>query len=165
MLFYLVTPKQTLLKKIPIGKTWKSVSHSVIYLKRVQSKSIGDAFTAMNIPVATIYASPYCRCMDTAKIAFGEARKTFDLKGLKSTNRHEIERRVNVLVNMISTTPPTDKNTVLISHAENIEKAAAYPVNEGDAVVVLPLEEKGFRVIAYITSGQWQDMARTLNML
>jgi len=132
---------------------------------RSEAESIGEAFLAMQIPVALVYASPYCRSMETGKIGVGKASRTFDLKGIKSTERQESERRINVLFNMLATTPPAEKNTILISHPKNIEKAAGYTSNDGDAIVFLPLEENGFTAIAYITSGQWKDMARSLNML
>ncbi len=132
---------------------------------RAQAKSIGDVFTAMNIPVFRVYASPYCRTLNTAKIAFGDVTKTYDLKGIKYAERQESERRVNVLINMLSSIPrEADKNTILVSHAENIEKATGYSLREGDALVVLPLEKDGFKVIALITSGQWEGMARTIGV-
>jgi hypothetical protein len=65
---------------------------------------------------------------------------------------------------MLATTPPVGRNTILISHSDNILKAANFSVNEGDAVVFKPLEADGFKLLAYITSDQWMDMARTLNM-
>ncbi len=131
---------------------------------RAQAKSIGEAFKALNIPIAVVYSSPYCRCIDTAKLAFDDVSVTFDLKGLAETGRQESERRVNVLKNMLATTPPAGRNTILISHADNILKAADFSVNEGDAVVFKPLETEGFKLLAYITSEQWMDMAQALNM-
>jgi len=139
---------------------------------KAQAKLIGDAFVALDIPVFRVYASPYCRCMSTAEIAFGDAIsdgmsviKSFDLKGIKYADRHESERRVNVLINMLSTIPrKTDKNTILVSHAENIKKAVGYSMSEGDALVVLPMEQEGFKVIAFITSGQWEDIAHTIGV-
>ncbi len=135
---------------------------------RAQARSIGEAFAAMNIPISRVYASPYCRSMNTAKIAFGAVMKvteSYDLKGIRYAERHESERRVNVLINMLSSMPQkTDKNTILVSHAENIEKAAGYSISEGDALVVLPMEKEGFEVVALITAAQWGGMARTIGV-
>lgn len=135
---------------------------------RTQARSIGEAFAAMSIPVSRVYASPYCRAMNTAKIAFGavmKVSKAYDLKGIRYAERRESERRVNVLINMLSSIPQkTDKNTILVSHAENIKKAAGYSMNEGDALVVLPMEKEGFMVVALITAAQWGGMARTIGV-
>jgi len=135
---------------------------------QAQAKLIGDAFVALDIPIYRVYASPYCRSMETAEIAFGDGMnvtKSFDLKGIKYADRYEGERRVNVLINMLSSIPrETDKNTILVSHAENIKKATGYSMSEGDALVVLPMEQEGFKVIAFITSGQWVDIAHTIGV-
>lgn len=132
---------------------------------QAQAQSIGEAFEALKLPVGEVFSSPYCRCLNTGKLAFGKATLTFDLKGLAETERNESNRRVNVLKNMLATTPPAGRNTILISHSYNINNAANFSINEGDAVVFEPLEEQGFRAIATITADQWTDLARTLNML
>jgi broad specificity phosphatase PhoE len=38
-----------------------------------QAKRIGEVFRAHGIAVEEVLASPYCRCMDTGKLAFGRA--------------------------------------------------------------------------------------------
>ena len=38
-----------------------------------QAKHIGDAFRAHGIAVGEVLSSPYCRCIDTGKLAFGRA--------------------------------------------------------------------------------------------
>jgi len=131
---------------------------------RTQSRSIGAAIKSLNIPIGIVYASPYCRSIDMAKLAFDDVSVAYDLKALAQAGRQESQRRVNVLKNMLATTPPTGRNTILISHAENISKAAGVKTIEGDAVVFKPLEEDGFKEIAYIKSAQWTEMARALNM-
>jgi len=135
---------------------------------REQAALIGEAFAAMEIPVSKVYASPYCRSMNTAKIAFGtitRITKSYDLKGIRYADRHESNRRVNVLINMLSSIPrKLNENTILVSHAENIREAAGYEMNEGDALVVLPMEKEGFKVVAFITSTQWENIVETIGI-
>jgi len=38
-----------------------------------QAKRIGEAFRAHGIAVGEVLSSPYCRCIDTGKLAFGRA--------------------------------------------------------------------------------------------
>jgi hypothetical protein len=38
-----------------------------------QAKRIGEAFRAYGIAVGEVLSSPYCRCIDTGKLAFGRA--------------------------------------------------------------------------------------------
>jgi phosphohistidine phosphatase SixA len=38
-----------------------------------QAKRLGEAFRAHGIVIGEVLASPYCRCMDTGRLAFGRA--------------------------------------------------------------------------------------------
>src|SRR6185436_14229064 len=49
---------------------------------REDAAQIGRAFTALKIPVGVVEASPYCRTMDTARLAFGRVQPTWDLFSL-----------------------------------------------------------------------------------
>jgi hypothetical protein len=40
---------------------------------REASREMGDAVRLLGIPVGEVSSSPYCRCMDTARLAFGRA--------------------------------------------------------------------------------------------
>jgi hypothetical protein len=42
---------------------------------QAQTKTIGAAFTQLQIPVGEVYSSPYCRCLDSAKNMFGKAQR------------------------------------------------------------------------------------------
>ncbi|MDF3076099.1 MAG: hypothetical protein K0S54_3766, partial [Alphaproteobacteria bacterium] len=53
-------------------------------LGRAQSALIGDDFKALNIPVGRVIASPFCRCMDTARIAFGKVTLADEVRGMKA---------------------------------------------------------------------------------
>ena len=43
---------------------------------------IGSEFKALNIPVGNVIASPFCRCMDTARIAFGRVTAADEVRGI-----------------------------------------------------------------------------------
>jgi phosphohistidine phosphatase SixA len=45
-----------------------------------QAKRIGEAFRAHGIAVGEVLTSPYCRCIDTGKLAFGRATSVQYLK-------------------------------------------------------------------------------------
>jgi len=40
---------------------------------REASREMGEAVRLLAIPVGEVWSSPYCRCMDTARLAFGRA--------------------------------------------------------------------------------------------
>ena len=48
---------------------------------RAQARRIGEAFRAHAIAVGTVLSSPRCRCLDTARLAFGTAESWWPLQG------------------------------------------------------------------------------------
>lgn len=40
---------------------------------RAEARRLGAAFQARNVPVGELLSSPWCRCVETARIAFGRA--------------------------------------------------------------------------------------------
>src|SRR2546428_3647747 len=59
---------------------------------REQAQVIGKAFAALGIKVAAVLSSPYCRCVDTAKLAFGKAVVAHDLEFAMAKNETESKR-------------------------------------------------------------------------
>ncbi len=58
---------------------------------RAQAKRIGEAFKQNGIAVGTVWSSPRCRCLDTARLAFGQAQVLDALQG--ALNDEERRRR------------------------------------------------------------------------
>jgi broad specificity phosphatase PhoE len=48
---------------------------------RAQAARLGEAFRAHGIVVGTVWSSPRCRCLDTARLAFGKAQRLDALQG------------------------------------------------------------------------------------
>jgi len=48
---------------------------------RAQAKRIGEAFRANGITIGAVRSSPRCRCLDTARLAFGKAEPWMVLQG------------------------------------------------------------------------------------
>src|SRR5712691_2017982 len=48
---------------------------------RAQARRTGEAFRANSIAVGTVLASPRCRCLDTARLAFGKVEAWNVLQG------------------------------------------------------------------------------------
>jgi phosphohistidine phosphatase SixA len=84
---------------------------------RRQAERIGQSFAKLGIPVGEVLSSPYCRCVDTATLAFGKVTKSDTLsvgEGLSYTEKTERAAAVRKMLN----TPPRESgaNTVLIAH-------------------------------------------------
>ena len=58
-----------------------------------QAEAVGKAFRQRKIPVGNVLASPYCRTMETARVAFGSAKPSTVLHLLESLDAREAARR------------------------------------------------------------------------
>jgi len=84
---------------------------------RDQAKRIGAAFESLGIQVGEVYSSPYCRCLETGKLAFG---KVEELELLSVSDRlpvPEKDARGKEVRKLLGTDPPPGKNTILITHS------------------------------------------------
>ena len=118
------------------------------------SVAIGSAFARHEIPVGDILASPFARTSDMAMLAFGRVEEQMALIGLLSDDGGQPER-VAHLTTLLSTPPATGTNRIIISHRSNIQTVAGVRLEEGEAVVVAPLGDGGFRVLGTLMPADW----------
>ena len=128
---------------------------------REQATQIGKAFQALKIPVGTVTTSPFCRCKDTAKLAFGRFTVSNDLYFAIGTNAGETKRFTQSLRGMLSTPPAKATNAVIVSHTANLREAVGiWPKPEGVAYVFRPLPGGKFEPIAMVLPEDWATVAK-----
>jgi phosphohistidine phosphatase SixA len=128
---------------------------------REQAAQIGNAFKALGIPVGTVTTSPFCRCKDTAQLAFGHFAINNDLYFSIGTDASDTRRFTKSLRRMLSTAPATPTNAVIVSHTANLREAAGiWPATEGVAYVFRPLPGGQFEAIARVMPDDWGNVAR-----
>ncbi len=126
---------------------------------RQQAKAIGKAIKSLNIPIGDVTTSPYCRCVDTAQLAFGRSIKSDDLRFTISANESETRRLSDALKNLLSSVPKTGTNTVIVAHTGNLKEAAnVWPKPEGVLHVFKPLGKNRFEHLGKITPNQWNTL-------
>ena len=127
---------------------------------RAEARRIGEIFSQLRIPVSDVNASPYCRTMETGRLAFGRAIKTPELiysLGLESAQR---SRLASALKQMLATPLPPGTNAVLVGHTSNLKEAAGiWPKNEGDAIIFRPDGHGGFAFVARMSIADWEAAA------
>lgn len=122
---------------------------------RADARAIGGALAALGIPVGPVLASPYCRTRETAELAFGRVEVAGDLLS-------DAMRRGAVLRDLVGKQPPAGENTVLITHQGNLIDAMGPDLQtmvEGEAVVVRPLANGEFRLVARLKPDDWRRLA------
>lgn len=128
---------------------------------RRDAREIGVALDALAVPVARALASPFCRTVETAELAFDEVRTDDVLLALDSTGESQdqqdaAEDRVREL---LGDEPPDGENIVLVGHLSNVGPATGTSPEEGGTVVFRPDGDGGFVLVAEVPPQGWQRLA------
>jgi broad specificity phosphatase PhoE len=116
---------------------------------RSESRRIGAAFRARGIPVGQVLSSPWCRCLETARLAFGRAERWTALDNLFGNRSREAEQ-VAAMRERVSQRP-SDGNLILVTHGSTIQALTGQSVAMGEFLVVTPEAGGGrFRVAGRI---------------
>ena len=126
---------------------------------RAQARAIGEAIRALAIPVDKVWASPYCRTLETGMLIFGRAEKNNEVRGGPGTANNPA--RYAGLRQLLSSSPPAGTNLAIASHGNPFHAVAGPPyLAEGEAAVVRPLG-KDFEIVARIRSERWSELQLT----
>jgi broad specificity phosphatase PhoE len=104
---------------------------------RSEANAIGDAFRRRDVPVAVVYSSQWCRCLETAELlGLGEV---IPLPALNSffEDRAEAQGRTEAVRALLAQAHP-GRTTILVTHQVNITALTGVFPRSGEAVVVLP---------------------------
>jgi phosphohistidine phosphatase SixA len=129
---------------------------------RADARTIGAAVQALGIPVGEVLASPYCRTLETARLAFGRVEPSPDL--LPTVTAADATARaalVATLRRLISTPPAAGVNTILVTHQYSVQDATGIALAEGEAAVFVPGGATGFQLVARIPIDAWATLGPT----
>jgi broad specificity phosphatase PhoE len=103
---------------------------------REQARQLGAAFRARSIPVSRVLSSPWCRCLDTARLAFGKAEVSQSLGNLfgRPENRDKQAREMRALVGAWR----GPGNLVLLSHGATIQALTDVSPEPAEMVILSP---------------------------
>ena len=124
---------------------------------REQATAIGEAFRALEIPVGIVRASPLCRTMDTAWLAFGYFERDNNMR-LHGTNPAQSEEEAKIwrnIRNIAKILPLPGTNSVFVSHGTIGEVFGANYLDEGEAIILEPDGQGHWQVLAQVKSDQW----------
>jgi phosphohistidine phosphatase SixA len=114
-----------------------------------QARKIGALFAARAAPVDRVLSSRYCRCLDTARFAFGEGVAE-PVNALDPPTRDEAakEKQKAEMQELVKDFTGSG-NLLLVTHLENIAALTEVSPREGEAIIVRP-EGGGLHVIGRI---------------
>lgn len=113
---------------------------------RADARRIGQAFRKRGIAVEEVLSSRWCRCVDTARLAFGRFKPAPMLDSVFNDGEGACQDKARaVLASVAGFSGPG--NRVLVTHAQNIQALTGVSPLSGELVVVRLEGQERFRVI------------------
>jgi len=120
---------------------------------RREAERLGAALRARKVPVARVISSPWCRCLETARIAFATEPAVDDaLANLFGDSSHR-DRQLAGFRKLVASAPKQG-NLFLVTHGSTT--AAFTGINQGTAEMVIVTPEGGerYRVAGRLAASQ-----------
>lgn len=114
---------------------------------REQARRLGERLRKERVPIAHVFTSPWCRCRDTATLAFGKADEWEALANIFDQRDREADRseRVKKRVGTYADRKPAG-NVVMVTHGVNIAALTKASPPTAGIVVLRPDGCCGFKV-------------------
>jgi hypothetical protein len=132
---------------------------------RAVAGDIGAAIRGHGISIGRVLSSPYCRCVDTARLAFGSATVVEWLETNGDAATPDEQRRLRALATALSVRPAGAVNDVFVAHGNNLIGLArllgwpSLPIAEPEAVVFEPYGGATPRVTVRLKATDWAGLA------
>lgn len=102
---------------------------------RAEAKRIGEVFRERKVPVGEVRSSLWCRCIDTAKLAFGKVQAWAPLNSFFDTPTMSGPATAALRQHLAAVKPGPD-NLVLVTHQVNITALTGQSPAMGEMVVL-----------------------------
>jgi phosphohistidine phosphatase SixA len=138
-----------------------STQRSLSAQGRGDARAIGRGVRRLGLPVGKVYASAYCRTLETARLAFGRATVHPALLNTIAT-QHDAAWRMQIrdARRLIGTRPRPGTLTVLVTHNIVVQEATGQTLEEGEAIVFRPLGNSRSRVVGRVLPSEWATLRR-----
>ena len=106
---------------------------------RAEARRVGERLREARVPIGRVYSSPWCRCRETARVAFGEAEDWEPLSSFFEVPEREAlyTERVRKRIASYVRRPPKD-NVVMVTHNVNIAAITGLSIAPAEIVIVKP---------------------------
>ena len=101
---------------------------------RRQARLIGEAFRQHGITVGAVLSSPRCRCLDTARLAFGRVESWDPLQG--ALDDTQLRRQRVDEIKKVMSEPRDGPPLVLVTHGSVVTDLTGLNVRMGEFVVL-----------------------------
>ena len=128
---------------------------------REDARLIGVQFKMLKIPLGEVLSSEFCRCKETADLAFGRHTLEPMLTGVSRSAEAapRREQAIAALKKMLAATPAQGTNTVLVSHGYNLWDAEGFHLGaQGEAAIFKPDGKVGYVLVARVLPREWMGL-------
>jgi phosphohistidine phosphatase SixA len=126
---------------------------------RADSRTIGRAVRRLRLSIGKVFASPFCRTKETARLAFG--RFTVSRAILNTiVADHDASWRAQIRAarKLLGTKPASGTLTVLVTHGSVVDDTTGHTLEEGETLVFRPLGSSRFRLLGRILPAEWRTL-------
>jgi phosphohistidine phosphatase SixA len=117
---------------------------------RRQAKALGAAIRKLALPIGDVQASPYCRTVETATLAFGKTEKNPAVRGDGGN--------YDALGRLLAQPAPAHANRAIVGHGNGMRALAGAPhLEEGEAAVIKQ-GKSGPVIVARLRVGDWEGL-------
>lgn len=111
---------------------------------RAEARKLGAALKARKVPLGEVLASPWCRCVETARLAFGGSTRWDALSNVFGRPEN-VAAQLKALRPRVAAHRGKD-NLVLVTHGSTTHALTGVSPATGEIVILTPGGEEGFRV-------------------
>ena len=118
---------------------------------RAEAKRIGERLRGAKVAIGRVYTSPWCRCRETAMLAFGKAEdweplsSVFDFPDRDAQYTERVKKRIGTY-----SSREMGGNVAMVTHNVNIAALTRLSVATAEIVVVRPDGCCGLRTVGRI---------------
>jgi broad specificity phosphatase PhoE len=116
---------------------------------REDARRVGATFLSRGVPVGRVLSSPWCRCLETARLAFGGSETWAPLSNLYDNRAREAEQMR--ALREIAGRRPAGGNVVLVTHGSVVLPLTGIQPAPAELVVLTPDGAGRFRIAGRLT--------------
>ncbi|WP_226536840.1 histidine phosphatase family protein [Fictibacillus halophilus] len=132
---------------------------------RRQAKYYGEILRYLQIPIEyPVSASPFCRTIETAQLAFGSVNVQVDPFWIEiyklSGNLPSFERQriLSHFRSVLETIPERGRNTVIVAHGFPNEIGLGLISNMGTVIIKPDGQGNGYKVVSQLSIADWSSV-------
>ena len=128
-------------------------------LGRNDARRIGQGVRRLRLRIGAVLSSPFCRTLETARLAFGRANVSLTLLNTIVADHDAAWRsQIRAARRLFGAKPAAGRITVLVTHGSVVGDATGLSLEEGEALVFRPHGASRFRLLGRILPRGWATL-------